>query len=466
MLRRRRTKSGGREEGFALAVVMLGGMVLVLITVVVASRAARQAGTVSGDVRWEQALHVAESCLDVGLVQLNDDQDWTTGEIMPDGTAGSSSEKPWAVSSADARALGEVVATPEGECFMVKPSNAELLYAVGFVPSRAGSERRVRVVRAALSAGASAFQVTYAFLTNDDFEINGNPTWHGASASAHTNGAVSVPGNPTFHDGCLTAVNGGTITGNLNVHSSCPIDPYYQDEVVIPEIVPRDLWNLSEYDLCPNGAVRAGPAHPTLGGTAGLIPCTGQVLEDDASDGYRGWEFEGCCDDVHGAEWDYDDKKANHGAYYIFEGSGLVSGKAGSKKKPWNVLIIAEPSGSCSDHTGGDVELSGNMAMGPYTAGSVHADNTFVVVAGRDVDWNGNGKLLAPGIVAAVEQIDINGNVDVTGGFVSEGECDSINDEIDETSINGNPTFRLDGPLETTWESGSGEFGVVGWDEL
>ena len=73
------------ERGMSIAAVMFLGLAVVMLTSVVAVRAFRQGGSVDGDARWEQALHVAESGLDDGLVRMFQNEDYTTGEVMPDG---------------------------------------------------------------------------------------------------------------------------------------------------------------------------------------------------------------------------------------------------------------------------------------------------------------------------------------------------------------------------------------------
>lgn len=461
------------ESGVALAIVMLLGSILVLISVVIVNRAARQVGTVNSDTRWDQALHVAESGIDVGLVSLEGNESWTTGETVPAGKLGSSDEGDWAVEVADARAASTLGVTPEGEYAVIKPSNAAVIYGVGFVPSRDAIGRRVRVVRVTLdqSPASITYQANRSFLTNEELEIIGNPTFHGVAASAHSNANVTVPGNPTFQDGCLTASTGGTVTGNLNVHASCPSTStrFTQPTQYVPEIVPRNQWGLSEYDMCPDGKVRAGPGHPTLGATAGTAPCTtGTILSQSATTPYRGWKYTGCCSATEGAGWTYDTNTAYDGAYYFYQGTVRIPNSPGTNNNPWMVTIIAEASGSCPNNVGGDVFLSGSMALAPYTAGSKHSGNGFAVLSGRDVDWSGNGKLLAPGVVAAREQISIGGNVDVDGAFIAEGKCNTATSTIQKNSISGNPTFRLDGPIGTGWTilTGQGGLAIVGWDEL
>jgi len=460
------------ERGVAMAIVLMIGVILVLLSTIMITRGFRQLGNTANNRNWDQSLSVAESGLEVGLVAIDDDFDWDTGEVIPLSVIGTESERGWAVAAADARPAEDVESTPEGEFVVVKPSNRDLLFSVAYVPSREAAERRVRVVRAALSfqPTSNSWSLDMAFLTDMDLDISGNPTFHGNAASGHSNGHVTVPGNPTFHDGCLTASDGGTISGNVNDHSDCPDDPYNQPEEFVPDIVAGDFWHMSEYDMCPDGKVRAGPAHPDFFDTVGTAPCTtGHILEDDAmADPFNGWKFEGCCDSKLNAKWDLSDGTAIDGAYYFFEGSPNVSGSPGTNNSPWHVLIVAESKGSCPANVGGDFTTSGSVVIAPYTGQPVHSGNNVAVIAERDVEWSGAGRLKVPGIVGAGEQIKISGNPQIEGAFIAQSECDSPDDNVDANQITGNPTFTLTGPLETIWvtEQGPPMLEVAGWDEL
>jgi hypothetical protein len=458
------------DRGSALAIVMLVGTALVLITAAVVSRSNRLVGNTENDTRWDQALHVAEACVDVGLSVLGDDYEWTTGETLPTGMAGSEAERAWSINAALERSASDVVASPEGECLAIRPANADILYGIGFVPDRSAADRRIRVVRVELEFPPTTipYSVDFALVTNDDLHINLNPTSVGSSASIHSNGTLHGTGNITLHDACLTSADGSTLTGEVNVHGLCPVSPYDVDAIEIPEIVAREFWQFSEYDLCRDGAVRAGPAHPTHGATAGAAPCTGDVLDDDASDEFRGWRFDGCCDDIDGAQWSYNGTVAYDGAYFFHGGTARVVASPGTNLNPWNVLIVTEAVGLCPDQEAGDFFMLENSVIGPYTLGTNHAENTTIVIAGRDIYWGGNGRFKAPGIVAAAEQITVDGNPAMEGTLLAEGWCDSQNDNIDRTEIAGNPTFTLDAALQTIWfsENGPPIPVIVSWDEL
>ena len=459
------------DRGIAMAATLMIGSVLVLLSSIMVLRSMRQIDQTASDIDFEQALHVAESALADGLDRVDVDPTYDTGETSPSSFADNDVERLWAVAVAGGASISRVMAGPEGEYVVVKPANAEVIYAVGFAPSRAAIGRRTRVVRAILDTvrGVVSFEATISFLTEGDLSITGNPTFHGGSASVHANGSVDVSGNPRLHDGCLTSSDGATVTGNINEPSSCPADSWDQPEKEVPAVDPRDFWHLAEYDLCPGGEVRAGPSHATLGGTAGSAPCTtGLVLDADASSPYLGWRFTGCCDSGEWATWEYDSNVANDGAFYAYQGTVRVTSGPGTNNNPWNVLIAAEARAVCPNLAGGDVFLPGSMVMAPYTAGTAHAGNQHVIVAGRDVDWTGNGRLKIPGIVAAHEQIRIDLNPQVEGSFIAEDACESVLDSVDANEISGQPTFELEGPVDTFWDSVILEdfLYVAGWDEL
>ncbi|MEK7251653.1 MAG: hypothetical protein AAB198_00160 [Actinomycetota bacterium] len=460
------------DRGAALAIVAMLGSALMLTASVVVARGVAQFGNTAGSGCWEQALATAESALNWGLGELQVDQSFTTGEVLAAGLVGSAAERDWAVAAADAVTVADLIVTPEGEGVFIRPVDSSVIYGVGFCDHRDSPSRRVRVVRGTwgLTSSAASWTANRAFLTDDEFVISGNPDFHGSAASAHANGFVTVSGNPSFHDGCLTGSADGLVSGNLNVHASCPpaSEQFVQPVETIPNIVPRDLWPLSEYDMCPDGTVSAGPAHPTLGNTAGAEPCLGQLLHQ-SSLVYRGWKFDGCCDAKEGAKWAYDANSPYDGAYYFHEATVRVPTGPGTNTMPWKVLIIAAGSGSCPAIVGGDVFMSGNAVFSPYTAGSAHTDNHLAIVSGRDIEWSGNGRLKEPGIVAAHEQIKINGNPQVESAFIAQGACDSPDSNVHDTEISGNPTFTLNAPLSTPWSiasSGPPQVWLLAWDEV
>jgi hypothetical protein len=463
-----------REEcGMAMATVLLLGMALMALTAVVATRSLRQAGNVGSDLRWEQALMVAEAGLDTALIRVYENKSYNTGETVPEYFSSTEAERDWAVAAAEEHPEEDVEAALEGEYVIVRPANASVVYVVGYSPARAETTRRTRVVRVDYGPRPETviWEQERSILVGGDLDMGGNPVFKGDLADAHTNADLNMTGNPTFQDSCISATGDAGIIGNLvePVYCDDRYPEYYQETVPIPDFTPRDMWFMSEYDMCPDGTVRAGPAHAVHGGTAGAEPCTGLALATLVEgQSFQGWVYDECCDALEGAKWSYPGNTTNDGAYYFYQGTVRVPGNVGTQTSPFRVLLMIEAEGSCPNHVGGDFIQSGNVVLAPYTAGTVHADNHIIVIAGRDIDWVGNGRREEPGAVLAVEQISISGNPQIYGSFVARDACDSADGAIHESWIVGNPVFELDGiPMTTIWyvETMTG-IGIDHWDEI
>ena len=80
------------ERGVALAIVLLVGVALVLVSTVVVSRGFRQLVNTSNDTNWDNALLAAETGLDSGLVTLDGDFSYATGETIPLSSLGTDAE--------------------------------------------------------------------------------------------------------------------------------------------------------------------------------------------------------------------------------------------------------------------------------------------------------------------------------------------------------------------------------------
>lgn len=109
----------------------------------------------------------------------------------------------------------------------------------------------------------------------------------------------------------------------------------------------------------------------------------------------------------------YDTETANDGTYYI-EGFAKVGKNVGTAGSPWNVTIIAAPL------VGGDVEKVGNILISASPYMRPHLSQT-ALVAGRDINLSGSPTMnYANGVIAAGEQIDVNGNPSIMGAIVAQ----------------------------------------------
>jgi hypothetical protein len=303
------------------------------------------------------------------------------------------------------------------------------------------------------------WKARYAVLTGGPIQFIGNPLiLSGSAVGVHSNGYLEVGGS-TFIDGCLSSSNGARITGSVVEDPSCQ-PPGTQAVVQIPVIDPRQLWGTSMYDLCPDGKVRAGPAHATSGFTAGSVPCTGLVLSSDtAAVAFRGWKFLGY-DAKLEARWVQTSGIPYDGVYYVHQGSVDLASNTGSATTPWRVTLLVGGKGTCPAITGGDVSISGSPVMRPYPGSS-----SLLVAAGRDFDISGGPDM--GGILAAHEQVESIGNALITEGtFLAEDACDSPNDNTDTNYISGTITLNNTGPLSSPFGGTIVQPVVVAWDEL
>lgn len=446
------------DTGDAMVMVILLGAVLVLLTSVITTRGSATLNRVSEHRRWEVSLHVSESGVEHMLAELSASAAHTTGEIVPT-FADDDAERAWVLEKAADHAP---VQAREGEWVALRPSNAQVIYAVGYVPSRAEAEK-TRVVRAEYDF--APFTPLAAILTDDDLSIAGNPSVTGTNGSAHGNGDVDLNGNPSFSryvsaSGSYTSTGTPVIGDPANSGGGKPIQH-------VPAMNPLDYYDLVEYVLCPDGHVRAGPLHATPGSSAPATECAGGAsLADANTDRYRGWRKTGD-DSSQGAKWDYSGNTAYDGVYFVHHGSASVSGSPGSSSDPWEVTLLASASASGIEphcpHTGGDISLTGNPKV------RYHPDaQPLLLLAGRDLKVAGNpsaGDKTYVGLLAAHEQFEIMGNPRIDGAIVAESVCNSAGSPVNATSskIPGNTTIHYDGDL--SFPSGDG-IRITLWLEL
>jgi hypothetical protein len=417
-----------------IGVLLLGGAI-VMMSATVMVRGNAQFGNTTGDRNWEDALAAAEAGLNWGLATVEANLEWgiewDSGDEVVGEIVGSSDERAWVIATADAKDGALVTSTPTGEFVVVKPSNAAMVYGVGYAPSRDAVNRRVRVVRAGYEIVPTEVEwiTNLAVLTEDDLEIVGKPSFYtGAAIGIHTNGFLTLGGSTNI-DGCMSASSGAQMGGSVIQGAHCP-KPGNQPRRTVPVFDARDRWPTSIFDLCPDGAVRAGPNHATLGYTAGDEPCTGDVLHADAkASPFRGWKFHapGVVE-----KWFYDANVPNDGVYYVHHNAARIESSPGSSAIPWLLTLIVSGDGTCPEMVLGDIRIEGGPTFDPYPD-----TGNIALLAGRDVVISGNPKM--SGVIAAGEQIYIDGEALVTlGTYVSASTCDTPGSPASYNYISGN----------------------------
>jgi hypothetical protein len=449
------------DRGMAAVTVLILGLSLVLLASVVAFRSMVQSRSIYMDAAWEESLAVAEAGLDDGLDKVRADENYTTGESIT-GFADTAAEREWVIAAADLRSEADVEAVPGGEYVVIRPANSEVVYSVGYVPSRDSDERRVRVVSGeiGLASQVASWQARYAVLSGGDLSFGGNPTvLSGSTVGVHANGHLYIGGS-SFIEGCVGASGGATINGSYSQAPGCA-PPGSQAPVSVPIIDVLALWPFSQYDMCPDGRVRAGPAHPTMGNTVVSSPCSGATLQTDAgTTPYRSWKWVGCCDPKLGARWTYENDLPYDGVYYFHQASVDIASNPGAAGAPWQVTILVAGQGACPNTIGGDLSISGDPTMVPYPETS-----NLLLAVGRDLEISGNPDI--SGLIGVHEQLKVNGNATaVEAAFVTESICDSTEDNIHQSEWSGNPSVQNSGPVASPFRGNDDVPIVVGWREL
>ena len=426
----------------ALIMVIGTASVLAIITGVIAVQSVSNLRQAGNERTFERSLHVADAGVDHMLFLIKQEKqenhaDLSTGEPTPGTFASVQLEREWVLERADEAVAADpdrLITTREGDWVAMRPNGVPLIYSVGYVPSY-GAPRKIRVVRAEYDF--APYNPGTAILTDGDLRLNGSVGVGGTIPNAHGNGDVDVIGNVQV-DGYVSA--SGTCSG---CEPPAVGDPDNSGEgrpiIEVPEIDPRANYSMSEYDLCPAGIVRAGPNYDAggldvLGSPAAAndsaTPCQGSVLAVGTT--FRGWGMQG-------ADWRYSGTGADHGVYYVYLGSAIISGSPGSSAAPWEVTILAEANGLDCLLVGGDIDVSGGANMVAHNKAQ-----GLGFIAGRDLDMGGTVNYR--GVFAAHEQFDIHGNPTMEGAVLAEDACDTPGSPVGpDSEVSGSVSITYSG---------------------
>lgn len=389
--------------------------------------------TSSRHLTYEQAIHVAEQGIDQTLARLKANTAYNTGVVLP-AFATTADEQAWVrqeVANAPAAAVQQA---PGGEVLAIKPLNRNVIYSASWIPSRAAAAR-TRIVKAEYLP-FSTFSPDHAILTAGALEIGGNSAVNGIGGSVHANGDVEIWGSAEI-SGDLSTSGVFTSEGG-EVHGDRLAMVPTED---IPEIDPRAVWNQHAqsgvydgnwYDLCPDGRVRLPD---------GSAPCAGtEVANTSSGTEFRGWKLSGDTWGV-GGNVDYD------GVYYVYQGNISLTGNPGSTASPWLATLIAEAApagagaGSCTNLAKGDIDIRGTPVITGFLEG-------LLVMAGRDLEVNGNTQQAYEGVMAAHEQVDASGNATLNGAIINGEDCDTPGSPVTANRVSGSMMLTHHADLE------------------
>jgi len=474
--------------------VLVLGIVMFMIVTTVAVRSVIGIQQTDRDRNHQEALQMADGALDRVLFQVlnykvahKDDDASALGyatqtpqsvaaeaplvdDVAP---ADGADERAWAIETAQRKQASgtttpitetaepqyfpDLVPSNRGEWSVVKPKGQNVVYSVGFIPSRA-NPKTTRVLR--IEFDFPPFNAVNAILTGGSIKIGGNANISGANGSIHANGDFSYNGSSWNVSQSITAGGEFQAPGATNVGDMSGSGGGKPKTEILDSITQVTLnHDRAIYEFCPDGSVWKGPMfrrtwenpNPTAPPPVEPhTPCVGPWTDDIANrlsapgQTFRGWSPQ---IGKTGAEttWSYNDSACYNGVFYFHHGSVKITGNPGSEKdqltcmgQPWKATILASAENrngqpECrpnADNFGGDIEIQGNPKWAAYDGG-------ILAQAGRDFIMKGTGQAVSvTGAITVREQFDLSGNMALTGNLIAADMCDTPGSPVNQTSVN------------------------------
>lgn len=369
----------------------------------------------------EQAVHLADAAVARAFAAIVDDSTYATTAVVPPVPV----TRDWVLAQA---ATAPLETAREGEYAWVVPAGADVVFGVGYIPTRA-APRLTRVVQ--VDARLLRPLGSFSLITSGSLLVEGSPD---ISGGVHTNGNLTLSGTP-YIEGDATAA--GTYTAPVDAEVLGQTGGGFEP-LPIPAVDPRAYRHAATRDLCPDGAVR----------TVAPSPCTGTIVGYGTGGGFGGWKWQT-------GEWSASGNSVTPGVFYVYRANVKLTGNLG----PWNATILIEGETVNGQLINGDLDVAGNIEL----TGDVQVEGSTQQVAfivARDVKINGNG--VFRGLIHAGEQMDIAGNSEIVGQAIAAGTTSSPGSPIGSNRLHGNPrmTEHNHGPSLTA------SIDATRWEEL
>ncbi|MDH3605714.1 MAG: hypothetical protein OER12_01820 [Acidimicrobiia bacterium] len=423
------------DDGVAIITVTLVGVAVAGIVAVLTFNTLRNYRESQQERQIGEVLVLAETGLDEGIFELNDDNEFATTAAMPLGLD-AAAEEAWV--RAQAASL-PTTAGANGEYVVVKPEGTDVLYSVAYVPDRATAGGDIRVLKADLlvepPTPGSPFLPTRGFASSGNLEIGTSPSAgiHGTVGGAHANGILAQGGSATI-SGCATAFGSNDFAAT-NPPGCPPAVGYFEP---VPAVEPILFHSLSMYDMCNEGvgAVRAGPAYsgaetPARSGQ----PCSGSLLGVPSA---FGWSRSG-------VNWAYE---GGAGVFFVNGGSVDINRDSGVGDAGATIIVAAinEDTLACDETTkvgtvvGGDVDVAGNTQLRPHTSAG-----DLAIVAGRDIEIQGTADIW--GAMLAREQLSFGGTPGANNAIIGSSPCNTPGSPVSKNELFGDAAITYNGGL-------------------
>ena len=379
------------------AVLLLGLTGVILGTAASVAMRLQAAAPAAGEDA--AALDLALGAVELALREIDANPSYTTGEVLPPSFP--DGELRWVL---EAAASHPSASAPGGELVFIVPSNARVVYGVGYVPSRAGA-RRVRAV-----AARWEFTPTRAVVAGGSLTIEGNVSVSGTGGSVHANGDLTLLAGALVDEdatasGTLNAGPGTSVGGT----ASGGVPP-----VQMPPLPFSEVSSVAEYVLESDGWITAGPANTSY--PPGTRICRASPNPNKC----YGWAFSGRAPQV----WSYEGAGDFPGVFDIRTMAGVFP--PSPMATAWSATLISV----------------GSVEIGPGTVLSARFGSVAALAGGdlRTTDARITGWLLTS------EQVEVRGT-DLTGGVIARSDTDS------DTLVAGGSTLApTQAPTRVVWD--------------
>ncbi len=262
-----------------------------------------------------------------------------------------------------------------------------------------------------------------AVTTNGPLQVSGNANVAGACGGVHSNDDLTLAGTPIV-------AQDATATGSYTPGGTAgPGSAGGQPVIPIPIL---DVTALEPY------------ADFTLDQFGNVYDASGAFV---SSSPWNGWSHDGV------SLWSKGSPTAVDAFLYI-EGNAQVAGNAGSPGNPWNITVVAT----------GYIKVSGSLTIANLKNPShpVDIQNLFLV-AGTDVEYNGNATQFIDGIIYATDQLKLTGTADINGAALA-ADVATLEPLVSSNLVSG--TVDITYGCGLTIPSTTVIIDVVAWNEI
>lgn len=423
----------GDDSGMALATVLLVAALVTTLVITTLGMVMASLRSSTDHDKFEGAVAAAEAGVDSTLAQLQANQAYSLGPAIGGTFATPDAERQWAYTHIMSQhsSGSSWISTGSGEYLAIKPSDMNVIYALGCDPNCDAANAKQRLVK--VEYLFAPYKPGNAILTSGDLSFSSSVTVDvtanavGGTANVHTNGSATGTGCSQTVNGIVTASGGYSVCGSVGLSGSGGNMP----QESVPQVKPRYIYDQYSaqyrstwYDLCPDGKIRRPAA----------TPCTGTQYAD-ASGGasFQGWTWTAASGTTP-ALWDMSSTSWGSGIYYVYQGDANIN--RNTVVASATVIAEAAPTGGTS--------ATCNKLGGNITAKLVTISNAALpgVVLVADGNLSATSHFEAGiGVFAAGDQIQVETSSNgITGTVIANDTCPSsttgMTDQVKNAVIN------------------------------